>query len=292
MVSIQAKALNRILKLANLKKMMGNSVKDGGRGVGKGSKPPNSIYRSLDVEKSQVLGRSVYTLKTKDGLNGKHVLYLHGGAYVYGFSKFHWKFVSQLVQASGHTFVAPDYPLAPKHTYIDSYRMVIPVYKDLVDRVGADNVILMGDSAGGGFALSLAQAMKAEGVDSAAQIIMVSPWLDLELKNEGIKDLESRDPILAVSSLRKAAMSYAGGDSLSNHLLSPINGDLDGLGEISIFIGTNDILLADVRRLKKMAEERGVTIRYFEYADMLHDWVLFSLPESKEAVDQIAALIE
>lgn len=291
MISFQARVLSQILCLSNLKRLIDKTIDSGGQGLDSGSKPPAKMHASFQIEMSQSYGRKVYTLGTKMDQKIKHIFYLHGGAYVYGFSRFHWGLIAKLIRSTGCTIIAPDYPLAPNYTYLDSFKMVEPIYKELVAKVGGDNVILMGDSAGGGFALALAQKMKAEGTEGAKQIILLSPWLDIALENEEIPALESKDPILGVSSLKRAARLYAGSDSLSNYLLSPINGPLDGLGEISIFTGTKDLLWPDAKKFKSIAEEKGISIKYFEYEEMLHAWVLFNLPESKIAIEQIAGLI-
>ncbi len=74
-------------------------------------------------------------------------------------------------------------------------------------------------------------------------------------------------------------------------MLSPINGTVQELGKISIFIGTKDILEADTRKFKRLTGEKGVNINFYEYKDMVHVWILFNLPESKQAIDQIISLI-
>ena len=88
-----------------------------------------------------------------------------------------------------------------------------------------------------------------------------------------------------------AGKAYAGATDPHNYLLSPINGDVKGLGKISVFIGTRDILEADTRKFKRITEEEGVGINYFEYQDMPHVWMFFNLPESKKAIGEIVDLI-
>jgi acetyl esterase/lipase len=84
---------------------------------------------------------------------------------------------------------------------------------------------------------------------------------------------------------------YAGTADPNNYLISPINGSLKGLGHITIFIGTHDLLIADCRKLERQAEKEHVKIGYHEYKSMMHDWMLFSFPESKNALKQIIETI-
>ncbi|HEV3395142.1 MAG TPA: alpha/beta hydrolase, partial [Xanthobacteraceae bacterium] len=90
----------------------------------------------------------------------RHVLYLHGGAYVLDIISAHWNMVARLVRYTGCLAVVPLYPLAPEHTWQDAFGLVVPLYESLVARLGRENVIVMGDSAGGGMALALAQQLR------------------------------------------------------------------------------------------------------------------------------------
>ncbi len=292
MASFESKVLNNILRFSKIKNSIDKVFDNDEFGKGDINEPPKKLYQNMDIEKKITKGRNTFILKPKQKANNTYILYLHGGAYIYGFTKMHWKFLDILVRKSGCTIIACDYPLAPKFKYKDSFEMVIPIYKELVEKVGGENVIIMGDSSGGGFALALAQKIKEENYIKASQIILISPWLDVTLKNPEIKTIDSKDPILGISGLQRAGRAYAGDFDLNNYLLSPINGQVEGLGKISVFIGTNDILEPDARKFKSITEEKNININYYEYKDMVHVWPLLNLPESKKAIDQIITLVK
>ena len=178
MASMESKVFNKILMCSALKKSLDKAFETGEFGKGTINEPPKRIFSEDYIEKNQIGVNNVFTLKPKNESSGKYILYLHGGAYIQGFSMIHWRFLKHLIHATKCTIIAPDYPLAPNFTYIDSFKMLQPIYKKLVSKVGGKNVILMGDSSGGGFALSLAQSMKEEVPDYAKQIILLSPWLE------------------------------------------------------------------------------------------------------------------
>ena len=253
--------------------------------------PPKEIHNVCHVEKRQVNGRNVFVLKPKAKRSDIQILYLHGGAYVQNFVKQHWTFLSFLVEHTNCTITAPDYPLAPMHTYLDAFEMVIPLYKEIVLQGNSANTILMGDSAGGGFALAMAQRMKRDDVAQPTKIILLSPWLDIKLKNPEIEKIDLIDPFLGVAGLRKAGLSYAGNSNPENFMLSPIYGPLEQLGSISLFIGSRDLLEADARKLNMLALEKDVSINYREYKDMVHVWMFLNFRESKEVRKEIIALI-
>lgn len=133
--------------------------------------------------------------------------------------------------------------------------------------------------------------MQERGERQPENIILISPVLDMTLTNPEIKEVESRDPIIATPGVRDIAKLYAGERSVEYYLISPIYGNLECLGKISVFIGTHDLLFPDVKKFKKMMEEKGIPINYYEYEKMLHVWPLFPLPESKKAIKQIIDII-
>lgn len=291
MASIESRLFYLLLRLINKKKFLEMQFAFGKLDFNNSREPPKRIERDCDVEVRKVNGRNVFVLKPKGGKSARHLLYLHGGAYVQNFVRQHWRFLSMLVRTTQCTITAPDYPLAPHHTFRDAFEMVMPLYNEIIACAGAGNTIVAGDSAGGGFALALCQKLKVEGIAQPGRIILLSPWLDIALRNPGINSVDRVDPFLGIAGLRKAGLAYAGNSDVNNFMLSPINGPLQGLGEISIFIGTKDILVADARRLRELAFEQSVPIDYREYKDMVHVWMLLNFPESRQAQEEIRQLI-
>ncbi len=170
--------------------------------------------------------------------------------------------------------------------------MADELYRQLISTINPDDLILMGDSAGGGFALALAQKIRNEHLAQPGQIILLSPWLDITLTNPSIRDIDGIDPFLGIETLQQVGKIYAGDVNPDHYLLSPINGSLEKLGKISVFIGSKDILMADTRKLLSLAKSKGIEINHFEYKDMIHDWMFLNFPESKRAKKQIAELIQ
>lgn len=255
------------------------------------SEPTKKITASFQVVRKKVNDHNVFIINPPRCEKRRHILYLHGGAYIEGFVRPHWDFIYFLIRNLGYTVIAPDYPLAPAFTHKEAFSMVSAIYKDLIKKIDPDDLIIMGDSSGGGFALALAQLMKTENMPQPRQIILLSPWLDIGLSNPAIREIDPSDYFLGIEGLKEAGRLYAGDTGTDNFLVSPIYGPLNGLGEISVFIGSREILVADTRKLKALTEEQGVKINYFEYPGMFHAWMLLNLPESKKAKNQILELI-
>jgi len=291
MASLESRAFTVFLKLIRKKSFLKKQFDYGKFDFYQCPKPPTDLGKVCRVEKRMANNRNVYTLHPRKQDTNKHILYLHGGAYVQNFVRQHWTFLGLLVESLHCSITAPDYPLAPAHTYKDAFAMVEPLYHELVKKVQASRVILMGDSAGGGFALALSQLIASKGYPEPAKLILLSPWLDITLKNPAIRAIDPLDPFLGIDGLQKAGMSYAGDTNPDCFLLSPINGPAEGLPEIFLFSGARDILVADARKWKDMMQEKGIRIHYYEYDEMIHVWMLLNFPESKKARDQIIAII-
>ena len=142
------------------------------------TKVPRKVENSCYIETKQFMSRNVFiiTPKIEEIKNDTVILYFHGGAYVAEATERHWDFIENMVKDTGATVVLPDYPLTPKYNYKDVFKMVIPLYKEIIDRVDSNNLILMGDSAGGGLGLALEEKISEELLPLPTKTILISPW--------------------------------------------------------------------------------------------------------------------
>lgn len=254
---------------------------------------PASLKRKYNVSVTEHQGRRVWTIVPMQNASSKVILYLHGGAYVENLLSFHWDLIGQLLVKTNATIVVPDYPLAPNAQCPEVLAFAVDLYKQLLVNHSPQNITIMGDSAGGGLALSLAQEVRNHALPQPTNIVLLAPWLDVSLTNPGIADVDAKDKMLNVPRLQVIAKLYAGKLGITHPQVSPIYGDFKGLGKISLFIGTHDILLPDARMFKAMMEQQGIAINYYEYPRMFHVWMAVTfLKESKVAVNQIAALVK
>ena len=241
------------------------------------TKEPRQTIEECEVHTYTYMGRNVFTVTQKnveESDNQKYIIYFHGGSYVAEATQNHWDFLENIVKDTGYTVIMPDYPLTPKYHYQDVYDMVEPLYKEIVESVGNENVILMGDSAGGGLALGLYEKMEEETVALPVKTILISPWLDVRLENENIQEFEKRDTILNKEALRLAGIAYAGKDGINSYLVNPIDGDVSTLQNIKIFIGTDDILNPDCQLLKEKTDDVNGDVEIKEYENAKHIWII------------------
>ena|SRR5689334_22785048 len=291
MPSIQSKAINVLLHLTRMKRTvnrMRERVESGERTY---TEPSPRHHREHQISKREVNGHLVWTIAPRTKPSGKHVIYLHGGAYVNSFAPQHWDLMSKLVHAAQCTVTAPNYPHAPEHYVHDVFALMLPLYDELAAVAGSANVTIMGDSSGGGISLALAQRLREDGLVQPGRLILLSPWLDATLSNPEIVEFDKIDPFLGVEGLRYGGVVYARDVDPKSYLVSPVYGSVRDLAPISLFIGTRDILFPDCRKLRDQAEDEGVRIDYREYDGMVHDWMLGPMPEAKHAIAEIVELI-
>ena len=239
------------------------------------SRAPEEIKIDCNIEIEEFIGRKVFIITPKNTQKtNKVILYLHGGSYVAETSNNHWKFLEKIVNDTGVTVILPDYPLTPKYTYKDVFTMITPLYKEVIEEVDINNLILMGDSAGGGMALALLERIGEENIVLPSETILISPWVDVRLENPKIDEVQKRDTDLNKDSLKLAGVAYAGEDGMDNYLVNPIDGDLSKLKNVTILTGTDDILNPDIDILQEKAKKVNVNIDVKEYEGAGHIWII------------------
>jgi len=260
----------------------------------RGTRPlaPYSFPGSQKPEAWTVDGSRLLTLSGDPPVRA-HVIFLPGGAYIVEATPFHRAFAEKLAKTPGLSVTLIDYPKSPEHTYQAAHDLVREAYHQLRDRYPDQEICLLGDSAGGGLALAFQASLRDQGITPLPRrIALISPWLDLSLSHPEIPAYSNRDPILPLEGLRYAADLYAGGADLKDPALSPLFGDLNGLGEILLVFGTEEIFYPDCLDLIARIEgARGTRLAWEVGKDLIHAWPLFPFPESAPALERIAQFL-
>ena len=161
------------------------------------ARAPREIVKQYKLNEYEYNYRKVFTIEAEnDKKTDKVILYLHGGSYVADLYREHWEFFKDLIKDTGCTIVVPDYPLTPKYKYSDVFGMMLPLYREIVKKVEKENLIVMGDSAGGGIALALMEEAGREDLMQPKNLILISPWLDVTMSNKEIDKVQKNDKML------------------------------------------------------------------------------------------------
>jgi len=251
--------------------------------------PPRRVAAALDVRRVERSGLPCFEVTARGANPGRTVVYLHGGGYVAGLDRQHWHYAARLVRGLGVRVVLPDYPLAPAHTWRDSLAPVA----DLVERAGdtsPSGVVLMGDSAGGGLAVAVAQELVRRGGSPLTHLVLFSPFVDVTGDTPGTEQMRQADPWLKLTKVRLYGGWWSGGDPTDPHA-SPLLGDLAGLPPLLVLCGTRDLLLPQVRELVHRVRAAGGEVDYVEAPGLLHVYPLLPVPEARAAWRRVRAFL-
>ena len=298
MPSLRARLVNLALPLLGIKRFFSEPDKLEDRIAALRRKPTimprASLHKQFDIVEDDSRGHKVVTITPRgvDAADKPHLLYLHGGGYVMDIAAVHWDSVARLCRDLGVSATVPLYPLAPEHKATEVLDAMRALYDDVAAKHGAERITVMGDSAGGGMALALAQMIRKDSGELPASLVLFSPWLDASADAPGQRDIEARDRMLAVSGLEACGAMYCGELAPDDPKVSPLFGPLEGLPPMAIFSGTSDILLVDGRRLDEKLTALGSRSHvYREYPGMFHVWMLLPVPEGRQALDETADFI-
>jgi epsilon-lactone hydrolase len=199
---------------------------------------------------------------TVDGVEPRHVvLYFHGGVYVLEDAFQVADLASQVGRRTGAKVISVDYRLAPEDPYPAAVDDALAAYEALLQGGTApSDVILAGESAGGGLAVATLVNARDHGLPLPAAAFAMSPYADLTLAGATIETKREADPLLSRELLQPRVIDYTAGQDPALGLISPIFADLSGLPPLIIQGGTHEVLLDDAVRLARQAATADVEV--------------------------------
>ncbi len=248
----------------------------------------------VSVTEKDVAGLHAGWFEPKQPARDKIMLYLHGGAYIFGNCATHKQLVSYLARACGVCAVLPEYRLAPEHPFPSAIDDALSVYRALRDEGYAPgDIVVAGDSAGGGLTMALLLSLRDAGQPMPAAAVLLSPWLDLTASGESMQTRATRDPWFKPADMPIIAAHYCREDEMRLPLVSPVYADVSGLPPLYIQVGDDEILLSDSTRLADKAGEAGVDVTLDVWPDMWHVFQVFvhQMPESRAAILRLAPFV-
>lgn len=288
MASLLSRLAPLVITLRGSKRMFSSATRTLER-VGRLQRKPASFEppASLSASRRDVEGWPVYEV----GSGERHVVYLHGGCYVFEIDPVHWTLIGKLAAEAGVRVTVPIMPLAPAGTASVVVARVAALVASLVATAGASNVSIVGDSSGGGMALAVAMALRDLEVPPLRATVLISPWLDVSGTDPRLAEIAPRDPWLAVPGTHAAGALYRAELGEGDWRVSPIHGSLERLGPITMFSGTRDILNADAHRFLPLAADAGLAVDFHEGEGMIHNYPILPMPEGDAARAVIVAAV-
>ena len=207
------------------------------------------------------------------------VLYLHGGGYTCGSLEYAKGFSSVLAAECGVRVFCAAYRLAPEHRYPAALEDALEAYQYLLKKGYAGHQILLcGESAGGGLIYALCLKLKALGLPLPCGLIGISPWTDLTGSGRSYEENREVDPSMSPELLQFYAKCYT--DDPADPLCSPLFGDVTGFPPSLLFVGGDEVMLDDTRLLHEKLLKSGCRSKMIVAPERWHAYVLYCLSEN------------
>ena len=246
---------------------------------------PEDLKFQSDIQEIDWHGLQVFALNPE--ARAVTAVYLHGGAYINPFNEYQWRFMDRLASEAGVCVLAPAYHLAPWGDCARAYDDLTAFFAALGESNPGSKLLLMGDSAGGGLALGLAQQLARAGGPMPERLILFSPWVDVSMENPDIADYIGADPILHLELMKVHGILWAGDLGVGDSRVSPLRGDMTGLPPVTLYCGTRELLCPDILLAAEKMEAAGVDIDLRLGQGLNHDYPLMPIPEGRAAVREV-----
>ena len=220
------------------------------------------------------------------------LLYMHGGAFIFGSPKTHMKLAARIAREINFKAALPDYRLAPENKYPCAVEDVITTYQAILSTgIKSSQIVLAGDSAGGTLVLELINHLLKKKLDLPAAAVLLSPLTDLTFSGNSIKTNKEAEVILPVEQIDFMKKSYLG--SIDPKDISPLFYQYSGSCPILIHVSESEILLDDSIRLSNKLKSEGVDVVLQKMANTPHVWHLMYgyFPEAKQSFNQISKFL-
>ena len=255
---------------------------------------PNWLPKQLYFRRFFIGQLGAAWINPKEFDTDKVMYYLHGGGYAMGSIHTHKSLIAQIAREGRVKAMAIDYRLAPENTFPAALDDALAGYLWLLDQgYKPENIVIAGDSAGGGLTLATLHNIKAKGYSMPACAVCLSPWTDLAGTGESMETKAKEDPLLLPDEIIRWGAMYVGEHEVTHPLISPLYGDLDGFPPLLIQVGTAEIILDDSLRFAEKAKAAGVDVLLDVWDDMPHVWQFYwrYLPEGKKAIRKLGTYI-
>lgn len=251
-------------------------------------------YSNEKIEREHML---MEHLKPDGVVTKRVILQLHGGGYIGSMRNAYRRFaVRYSEKARGADVLTIDYRVAPEFPYPAALDDALEAYNWLLERgYTPNNIVVAGDSAGGGLGLALCLFLRDHRMPMPAGLIAMSAWTDLTNSSQSYETNYTTDPVFGNSMDNMLYHStYVGEDDPRNPYISPMFGDYHGFPPMLMQVGSDEVLLDDTVIVAKKARKEGTKVRLSIYEGMFHDFQMAGdlMPESKKAWEEVERFLE
>jgi monoterpene epsilon-lactone hydrolase len=224
---------------------------------------------------------------------GRMILFLHGGGFVMGSPKSHRNLAAAIALAARSNALLVDYRLAPEHPFPAGLDDALAAYATLLETTGPNSIAIVGDSAGGGLAVSTTIAARMRGLRLPAALVCLSPWLDLTCPAPTERELERiDDPVISSAEMIAFSAQYRNGAPANDPLISPVFADLVNLPPTLIQVGGGEVLLRDAIKLSAAVRDTPLTLEIEPGVPHVWQWFSHRLGRARSSIDRIGVFLD
>lgn len=281
-----------------------NIIKKGKKEFDKNNPPDYVLRREQEIQSRAPKNVKVEQI-ANDGFVGEYLskegnskdkvlMYIHGGGFVGGSPAARRAFTGYVVNKLGYNVYSVEYRLAPEYPFPCGSEDCLKAYKTLVEKHGAKNICLIGESAGGNLVLSVALQAKAQGIELPACIVVFSPTLQYTRIFPSYKNNAKTDCMLDITFLEEVKTTYLKtSENETNPYAAPLYGDFTGFPPIYIAVSDSEYLYDDSLEFYKKLQTSNVTSQFDVYHKKMHAFqVIPVLPEAKRALKNAKSFID
>ncbi len=294
-ISIQAKMVREFIRIVTSERLIGPKIQDGTfrkKVIEPAWHCPDG-YASLRLN---IKNCDIEILTPPDRNTEMAVLQLHGGGYIGRLKNAYRDFAKFYSDMRGGMRVFTlDYRVAPKHPYPAALKDAYQAYC-FMQGLGyrGSQIILAGDSAGGGLALALCGYLRDHGLELPSAAVLMSPWTDLTASGASYEENYTKDPLFG--NTRESMIyngEYYGSHDPADPYISPLFGEFTGFPPMLFQVGSIEMLLSDTTEAVKKARNAGCEVKETIYEGMFHvfQMAMNRMPESEKAWEEVAQFV-
>lgn len=247
------------------------------------------VSKNVTITESNIATVKSYWFEPDSGNAKDIIVYLHGGYFALGSLNSHKAMVTHICEATNSKILFIEYSLAPENPFPAAINEIVAVYKELLTIYPDDNISMMGDSAGGGLAVSTIYSIIKNNLKLPSSVILFSPWINLKCNTNSYKTRKAIDPMLKKQDLLDYAEFYAG----NNKDTDPNELDFEKFPPTFIVVGSNEILFDDAKNFYDYIKTVQPDTEFKEYENQAHVWLLTNIEgeKSKEVLSDIVKFV-
>ena len=237
---------------------------------------------------TEIAGVKTYWFDQKQTTRKHIVIYLHGGVYTYGNINTYRAMLSHLSKSLDLPVLYVEYSLSPEHPFPTANNEILEVYREIKKKYPGYKITIIGDSAGGGLAITLVHDAQEANLPMPNSLALISPWVDLKCINNSYTTKKAVDPILNKDFLYSHALMYAANKIKE---ADPSELKFEKFPPVLLLVGTDEVLNDDTKNFYAYIKPIQVKAKMKEFADQKHVW-LFSHIDSKASIEAIVDIKE